>query len=156
MANVGELWWKSVYKSDFVHTIDEKGRVIIPAKFREQLGCGFVITKGLDRCLWILDAESWNKLEYKLRGMSVLNPVTRKLQRHFSASAIDGETDKQGRILLPPSLRAYAELDKEVLICGTTNRIEIWNSRLFEESNSGPEEIAAFAEETGLATDLSF
>ncbi|MCR5598932.1 MAG: division/cell wall cluster transcriptional repressor MraZ [Lachnospiraceae bacterium] len=145
-----------MYKSDFVHTIDEKGRLIIPAKFREQLGCGFVITKGLDRCLWILDAESWNKLEYKLRGMSVLNPVTRKLQRHFSASAIDGETDKQGRILLPPSLRAYAELDKEVLICGITNRIEIWNSRLFEESNSGPEEIAAFAEETGLATDLSF
>ncbi len=151
-----EYWYNSMYKSDVIHTIDEKGRLIIPAKFREQLGNGFVITKGLDRCLWILDAESWNKLEYKLRGMSVLNPITRKLQRHFSASAIDGETDKQGRILLPPSLRAYAELDKEVLICGTTNRIEIWNSRLFDEIKSSPEEIAAYAEETGLVTNLSF
>ena len=80
-----------MYKGDYVHTIDEKGRIIIPAKFREQLGSGFVITKGLDRCLWMLDAESWNKLEYKLRGMDVMKGAGRQLQRHFSASAIDGK-----------------------------------------------------------------
>ena len=129
---------------------------IIPAKFREQLGNGFVITKGLDRCLWLLDAESWNKLEYKLRGMSVLNAASRKFQRHFSASAIDGETDKQGRILLPPSLRTYAQLDKEVLVCGMINRIEIWNKSLFEDSDIDPEQLAASAEELGMDMVLSF
>ena len=134
-----------MYKGDYVHTIDEKGRIISPAKFREQLGSGFVITKGLDRCLWLLDAESWNKLEYKLRGMDVMKGAGRQLQRHFSASAIDGETDKQGRILLPPSLRTYAQLDKEVLVCGMINRIEIWNKSLFEDSELDPEQLAASA-----------
>lgn len=145
-----------MYKGDYVHTIDEKGRIIIPAKFREQLGSGFVITKGLDRCLWLLDAESWNKLEYKLRGMDVMKGAGRQLQRHFSASAIDGETDKQGRILLPPSLRTYAQLDKEVLVCGMINRIEIWNKSLFEDSELDPEQLAASAEELGMDMVLSF
>ena len=145
-----------MYKGDYVHTIDEKGRIIIPAKFREQLGSGFVITKGLDRCLWLLDAESWNKLEYKLRGMDVMKGAGRQLQRHFSASAIDGETDKQGRILLPPSLRTYAQLDKEVLVCGMINRIEIWNKSLFEDSELAPEQLAASAEELGMDMVLSF
>ncbi|MBO6260688.1 MAG: division/cell wall cluster transcriptional repressor MraZ [Lachnospiraceae bacterium] len=145
-----------MYKGDYVHTIDEKGRIIIPAKFREQLGSGFVITKGLDRCLWMLDAESWNKLEYKLRGMDVMKGAGRQLQRHFSASAIDGETDKQGRILLPPSLRTYAQLDKEVLVCGMINRIEIWNKSLFEDSELDPEQLAASAGELGMDMVLSF
>lgn len=145
-----------MYKGDYVHTIDEKGRIIIPAKFREQLGSGFVITKGLDRCLWMLDAESWNKLEYKLRGMDVMKGAGRQLQRHFSASAIDGETDKQGRILLPPSLRIYAQLDKEVLVCGMINRIEIWNKSLFEDSELEPEQLAASAGELGMDMVLSF
>ncbi|MBR4542615.1 MAG: division/cell wall cluster transcriptional repressor MraZ [Lachnospiraceae bacterium] len=145
-----------MYKGDYVHTIDEKGRIIIPAKFREQLGSGFVITKGLDRCLWMLDAESWNKLEYKLRGMDVMKGAGRQLQRHFSASAIDGETDKQGRILLPPSLRTYAQLDKEVLVCGMINRIEIWNKSLFEDSELEPEQLAASAGELGMDMVLSF
>lgn len=145
-----------MYKGDYVHTIDEKGRIIIPAKFREQLGSGFVITKGLDRCLWMLDAESWNKLEYKLRGMDVMKGAGRQLQRHFSASAIDGETDKQGRILLPPSLRIYAQLDKEVLVCGMINRIEIWNKSLFEDSELDPEQLAASAGELGMDMVLSF
>ena len=143
-----------MYKGDYVHTIDEKGRIIIPAKFREQLGSGFVITKGLDRCLWLLDAESWNKLEYKLRGMDVMKGAGRQLQRHFSA--IDGETDKQGRILLPPSLRTYAQLDKEDLVCGMINRIEIWNKSLFEDSELDPEQLAASAEELGMDMVLSF
>ena len=145
-----------MYKGEYNHTIDEKGRIIIPAKFREQLGSGFVITKGLDRCLWLLDAESWNKLEYKLRGMDVMKGAGRQLQRHFSASAIDGETDKQGRILLPPSLRTYAQLDKEVLVCGMINRIEIWNKSLFEDSELDPEQLAASAEELGMDMVLSF
>ena len=145
-----------MYKGDYVHTIDEKGRIIIPAKFREQLGSGFVITRGLDRCLWMLDAESWNKLEYKLRGMDVMKGAGRQLQRHFSASAIDGETDKQGRILLPPSLRTYAQLDKEVLVCGMINRIEIWNKSLFEDSELDPEQLAASAGELGMDMVLSF
>ncbi|MBR4208163.1 MAG: division/cell wall cluster transcriptional repressor MraZ [Lachnospiraceae bacterium] len=145
-----------MYKGDYSHSIDEKGRIIIPQKFREELGEGFVITKGMDECLWILDAKAWNKLEYGLRSMSVLDKKTRRFQMHFSASAVDGETDKQGRILLPASLRKYASLSKDVVFCGMINRIEIWDKEKYEEQGDAPEDLESLAEEMNEGIDISF
>lgn len=145
-----------MYKGDYSHSIDDKGRIIIPQKFREALGDGFVITKGMDECLWILDLESWNKLEYKLRSMPVLDRKTRKIQMHFSASAVDGETDKQGRLILPQSLRRYAGLGKEVVFCGMVNRIEIWDKQKYEDAEESPKDLEELAESMEGVTDISF
>ena len=118
------------------HTIDAKGRIIIPAKFREQMGDDFVITKGLDHQLFVYAPDEWNLFEAKLRALPISNPQARKLSRFFLVGASDVTVDKQGRITLPVQLREFAGITKDVLLAGVGNHLEIWNPDRYNELNT--------------------
>ena len=125
----GTKWYSVVvigmFMGEYNHTIDAKGRLIIPSKFREILGDNFVVTKGLDGCLFVYDNTEWTAFEEKLKALPLTNKESRKFVRFFLAGAANVEVDKQGRILLPAVLRAFAALDKEVILAGVGGRIEI-------------------------------
>ena len=134
------------------HTIDAKGRLIIPSKFREILGDAFVVTKGLDGCLFVYDNEEWKRFEEKLRSLPITNKEARQFVRFFLAGATEAEVDKQGRILIPNVLREFAEITKDVVLVGVGSRIEIWSRERFEETASfeDMDEIAEHMAELGL------
>lgn len=119
---------------EYQHNIDPKGRVIVPSRFREDLGEHFYVTKGLDGCLFVLSPEGWQKLQEKVSAMPVSK--ARGLQRFFFSGATDAEPDKQGRILIPQNLRAYASLERDVTFIGASSRAEIWNSAKWNAFNS--------------------
>jgi MraZ protein len=121
------------FNGEFSHTMDAKGRVIIPAKYREGLGEEFILTKGLDRCLVLYPMEHWAELEKKLSQLSIADYNSRFYRRFFSAGATNCELDKQGRILIPQNLREYAGLDKDVTIIGAINTVEIWDTAAYNE-----------------------
>ena len=123
-----------MYKGEYSHTIDAKGRIIVPAKLREQLGDDFVVTKGLDGCLWIFDAAEWEKVESAIRELPLTVPAARVLSRFIFAGAIDGELDKQGRLLIPSNLRDYAGLSKDVIFSGVGSRVEIWDKDKYDSA----------------------
>ena len=116
-----------MFMGEYNHTIDEKGRIIVPSKFREQLGDNFVVTQGLDGCLFVYSNEEWENFVVGLKGLPG-NKDGRQLQRYFMAGAVSCEVDKQGRILIPQSLRTYAGIDKDVTVIGNGNKVEIWNT----------------------------
>lgn len=132
---------------EYNHTIDAKGRVIIPQKFREALGDSFYISKGLDGCLWIHPSEEWASFRASLRSLSAIDEDSRRFKRFFLAGATDCELDKQGRILIPGPLRNYADLTKDVVLAGMDNRIEIWSQAKWdgedEINNANMNNIAA-------------
>lgn len=119
---------------EYQHNIDPKGRMIIPSKFREDLGECFYVTKGLDGCLFVLSPEEWARLQEKIKAMPISK--SRGLQRFFFSGAAEVEPDKQGRILLPQTLRDYAGLTRDVTVIGASTRAEIWDSARWEEFNS--------------------
>ena len=129
-----------MFKGEYNHTIDTKGRLIIPAKFREGLGERFVVTKGLDGCLSIYAMPEWEAFEEKLQSLPLTNPSARKFSRYMLSGAVDCELDKMGRILLPNVLRKSASLEKEVVLIGVGSRIEIWNRDKWIEDNLDSEE----------------
>lgn len=141
-----------MFRGGFTHNLDDKGRLIIPQKFRLLLGEKFVITKGLDRCLWVFPEEEFRKLDERLKAQPMLDPGAVRLQRFFSADAVDGTTDAQGRVALPINLREYAAIDKEVAIVGTGNRIEIWSRPKWEDLTSSvtDELISEAARQLGI------
>ncbi len=112
---------------EFQHSIDTKGRLIVPAKFREGLGDTFVVTKGLDNCLFVYPMDEWKVLEQKLKALPFTRSDARAFVRFFFSGATECELDKQGRILLPSNLRQFAKLDKDVVILGVSSRVEIWS-----------------------------
>ncbi|MCR5279759.1 MAG: division/cell wall cluster transcriptional repressor MraZ [Lachnospiraceae bacterium] len=116
-----------MFMGEYNHTVDEKGRLIIPSKFREELGDSFVVTKGLDGCLFVYPEDEWKVLEDKLRALPLTNKDARAFARYMLAGAAEVEPDKQGRILIPQVLRTFAELDKDVVLIGVASRVEIWN-----------------------------
>lgn len=120
------------FYGEYNHTVDAKGRVIIPAKFRELLGNEFMVTKGLDGCLFVYAEEEWNTFANKLKALPVNNANARKLVRFFMAGAANVEVDKNGRILLPASLREFAGLEKDVVVAGLNNRVEIWDKERYD------------------------
>lgn len=120
---------------EYQHNIDAKGRVIVPAKFREDLGEHFYVTKGLDCCLFVLSAAEWKRLQDKISAMPISK--SRGLQRFFFSGAAEVEPDKQGRILLPQHLREHAGLEKDVTVIGASSRAEIWDSARWNTFNSG-------------------
>lgn len=141
-----------MFMSEYNHTIDAKGRLIIPSKFREALGEEFVVSKGMDGCLFVYANEDWNAFEQKLTALPLINKEARQFARFFLAGAASVEVDKQGRILLPASLRSFAGLDKDVVLVGVGSRIEIWSKEKWE-SMSGEEnmdDIASAMEALGL------
>jgi len=120
---------------EYQHNIDPKGRVIVPAKFREDLGERFYITKGLDGCLFVLSGVEWERLQEKIRQMPISK--ARGLQRFFFSGAAEVEPDKQGRVLIPQQLRDYAQIQKDVAVIGASSRAEIWDAARWAEFNSG-------------------
>lgn len=132
---------------EYLHSIDIKGRLILPAKFREGLGDTFIATKGLDNCLFVYTKDEWAILENKLKQLPLAKPEARAFVRFFFAGAAELECDKQGRVLIPNSLREHAKLDKDVVVLGVSNRIEIWSKEAWDSYNSevGPT-VAQIAE----------
>lgn len=116
-----------MFIGEYNHSIDEKGRLAIPAKFREELGKGAVVTRGLDNCLFVYTFEEWKKLAEKLAALPISQANTRAFARLMLAGAMDCEMDKQGRIVLPEYLRKFATMNKKVVIAGLFNRLEIWD-----------------------------
>ena len=125
-----------MFMGEYNHTVDTKGRLIIPSKFREQLGEEFIVTKGLDGCLFVFPQDEWQAFEEKLRTLPLTQKGARQFTRFFVAGATPCELDKQGRILLPVTLREFAGLDKDVVLAGMLNRIEIWSKDKWTENNA--------------------
>lgn len=119
---------------EYQHTIDPKGRVIVPARFREDLGDDFYVTKGLDGCLFVLSPKEWNRLQEKISAMPISK--ARGLQRFFFSGAVEAQPDRQGRVLLPQALRDYAQLEKDVTFIGASSRAEIWDTGRWASFNS--------------------
>lgn len=122
-----------MFMGEFQHGIDGKGRLIVPAKFRDGLGEKFVVTKGLDNCLFVYPMDEWHILEQKLKSLPFTKADARAFARFFFAGATECELDKQGRILLPQNLRDYAELQKDVVIIGVSSRVEIWSKDRWDD-----------------------
>ncbi len=122
-----------MFMGEYNHTIDAKGRIIVPSKFREILGDEFVVTKGLDGCLFVYDNHEWAAFEEKLKALPITNKDARAFVRFFLAGAASVEVDKQGRILLPGSLREFASLQKDAVLIGVGSRIEIWSRERWED-----------------------
>jgi MraZ protein len=141
-----------MFTGEYNHSIDGKGRVIVPSKFREQLGEEFVVTKGLDGCLFVYPKSEWEGIEEKFRGLPS-NGETRRFMRFFFAGAATLEVDKQGRILIPPNLREHADLQKDIVSAGVFNRVEIWNKdRWLASSNyDDMDEVAEHMAELGFS-----
>lgn len=141
-----------MFMSEYNHSIDAKGRLIIPSKFRETLGEEFVVSKGMDGCLYVYANEDWNAFEQKLTTLPLINKEARQFARFFLAGAAQVEVDKQGRILVPANLREFAGLDKDVVLVGVGSRIEIWSREKWEQisGDENMDDIAAAMETLGL------
>ena len=127
---------QTVLIGEYEHSLDSKGRMILPAKIREDLGEKFIITKGLDGCLFGFSESEWNNFEEKLKQLPLTNKNARDFVRFFLSGAVEAETDKQGRFLIPANLREYADLDKEAVVTGVGTRIEIWERDKWKKYNS--------------------
>lgn len=134
-----------MFMGEYSHSIDAKNRLIVPSKFRETLGDEFVVTKGLDGCLFVYDHKEWAAFEEKLKSLPLTNKDARKFVRFFLAGAASVEVDKQGRILVPAVLREFAELTKDVVLVGVASRIEIWSKERWEDT-AGYEDMEEIAE----------
>ena len=121
-----------MFMGEYNHTIDAKGRLIIPSKFRESLGDEFVVTKGMDGCLFVYDNEEWKKFEEKLLSLPMMDKQVRQFPRYFLAGAASVEVDKQGRILIPSVLREFADITKDAVLVGVGSRIEIWSRQAWD------------------------
>ncbi len=113
---------------EYKHNVDAKGRVSVPSKFRGDLGQSFVVTKGLDNCLYLYSKDEWKKFEDKLKNLPITSQEARSFVRFFFAGASECEADKQGRINIPQNLREYAKIQKDVVIVGVSTRAEIWSN----------------------------
>lgn len=120
------------FKSEYNHTIDPKGRLVIPTKFRPGLGNSFVITKGIDKCLYFYPADAWEEMEDKLSKIPLTNKAGRTFARFMVGGASEVDMDAQGRILLPGYLREYAEILKETVMVGMVDHVELWSKERFE------------------------
>ena len=126
MVDCGEKWGIIMFIGEYHHTIDEKGRIIIPAKFRGELGTNFIVTRGIENCLFVYSLENWAKITNKLNALPFTKKDARTFNRFFMSGATNVELDKQGRINILAPLVQYAKLEKECVIIGTGDRLEIW------------------------------
>lgn len=139
-----------MFYGEYFHSIDRKGRLILPAKFRETAKSHFIekffVTRGLDKCLFMLSEEEWRSQENKLKSMPFTKQQSRTFNRLYFSGAVEVVFDSQGRILLPQNLKDYAEIKKDVVIVGVSSRIEIWArdkwNEFYGNSRQSYEEIA--------------
>lgn len=142
-----------MFLGEYQHNIDIKGRIIIPAKFRDALGENFIVTKGLDGCLFVYPFDEWQKLQQELEKLPLTQKDARAFVRFFFASASKGELDKQGRLMIPSKLRDYAGLNKEVMVIGVSKRLEIWDVERWQNYNDDEasfEQLAELMGQSGL------
>lgn len=137
---------------EYEHSLDAKGRLILPAKLREDIGDKFIVTKGLDGCLFAFSVSEWQNFEQKLRTLPISNKDARAFSRFFFAGAIECEIDKQGRFLISSNLREFAELIKDVVIVGMDSRLEIWSKEKWQKCDDdiSADEIAEKMEMLGI------
>ena len=133
MVNCGRKWGDNMLLGEFHHNIDDKGRLVIPTKFREDLGQEFILTRGIEKCLYVYSKTEWEKLVGKLNTLPFTKKVTRTFTRFFYSGATACEFDKSGRMSITSPLVSYAGLDKECIIIGVNDHLEIWDSKAFEE-----------------------
>lgn len=135
-----------MFMGEFHHNIDEKGRLILPSKFRNELGDKFIVTRGLEKCLYVYSMEDWNKIVTKLNTLPFTKKDARIFIRSFFSGAAECEFDRQGRINITSPLVSYADLQKECVVIGANDRIEIWSKEkwddFFNENSDKIEEIA--------------
>ncbi|WP_075981026.1 division/cell wall cluster transcriptional repressor MraZ [Bacillus massilinigeriensis] len=143
-----------MFMGEYHHNVDMKGRLIVPAKFRDDLGETFVITRGLDQCLFGYPLEEWKILEEKLKGLPLTKKDARAFTRFFFSGATECELDKQGRINITTPLLQYAKLEKECVIVGVSNRIEIWSKPLWEDFFAQSEDSFAEIAENMIGFDI--
>ena len=128
-----------MFIGEYQHSIDEKGRLAVPVKFRDILAQGAVVTRGIDNCLFLYTKEEWEKLAEKISKLPMAKANSRAFSRLMLAGAMDVKIDKQGRITLPDYLKKYANVKKQVVIAGLYNRLEIWDEAIWESYKSGTE-----------------
>lgn len=139
-----------MFIGEYHHSVDGKGRMAVPAKFRERLKKGAVVTKGLDNCLVIYPQKAWEALAEKLSSLPISQANTRAFSRLMLAGAMDIELDKQGRMIIPEYLRKYGSLKKKVVVAGLFNRLEIWDEKKWESYRSKTEQSSnKIAEQLG-------
>ncbi len=131
-----------MFLGEYSHTIDDKGRLTIPAKFRDELESGVVITRGLDGCLWAYGRSEWEIIAEKVAQLPSTDPVARDFARFMFSGAFDSIPDRQGRILLPQKLRDYAKIEDETIIIGINNKLEIWSPARWDEVVTRVEQAA--------------
>ena len=137
---------------EFHHNIDEKNRLVIPSKFRSELGEQFIITRGLDKCLFIYSMNEWNKLVSKLNTLPFTQKNARNFTRFFLSGAINAEFDRSGRVSITSPLIEYADINKECVIIGASDRLEIWSKESWDKFLSDNEEKLSDIEENLFTT----
>ena len=133
MADCGEKWGISMFIGEYHHSVDDKGRLIIPSKFRDELGTKFIITRGIENCLFVYSMESWEKIVNKLETLPFTKKDARAFIRFFLSGASEAEFDKQGRINITSPLISYANITKECVVIGTGDRLEIWSEESWND-----------------------
>ena len=143
-----------MFMGEYQHTIDTKGRMIIPAKFRDGLGEEFVLTRGLDQCLFGYPMSEWKLIEEKLKALPLTKKDARAFTRFFFSGAVECELDKQGRINIASNLLQYAKLEKECVVIGVSNRIELWSKSIWEQYAEEQEDSFAEIAENMIGFDI--
>src|SRR5579864_650147 len=133
----------TLFLGEFEHSIDDKSRLAVPARFRAALQDGVVITRGLDRCLVLWDSESWRAQAERVRTLNPWQSDARRLQRHFFSGAVPAQPDKLGRIVIPQFLRDYAQLETDVVVVGLFDRVEVWSSDEWSRERAEAESSSA-------------
>ena len=143
-----------MFMGKYQNSIDAKNRMIVPSKYREELGYKCVLTKGIDKCLYIYPMSEWERFMTKLSALPSSDMNARAFVRHFYANAVECEVDRQGRLTIPQELRDYAGIDKELVTIGILDKIEVWSRAEWENAEDGPqlapEDIAQKMAEYGI------
>ena len=143
-----------MFIGEYRYNADAKGRISVPAKFRDELGESFFVTKGLDQSLFVFPQSEWDKFQEKLQSLPLTNPRARAFSRIFYSGAAEIEMDKQGRMLIPQNLREFAGLEKELLVIGVGSRVEIWSEEAWNRYNNPDnlsyDELAENLEDLGI------
>ena len=143
-----------MFIGEYQHSLDSKNRITMPSKFREELGDTFVMTKGMDDCLFIYSMNEWKIVEDKLKSLPMTNKDARAFVRFFFAGASECEIDKQGRVLIPTNLKEYAKIEKDTVVIGVSTRIEIWSldewNRFNNDANISYEDVAEKMAQLGI------
>lgn len=143
-----------MFMGEYRHNVDTKGRLIVPAKFREYLGEVFVLTRGLDQCIFGYPMTEWKVIEEKIKSLPMTKKDARAFARFFFSGATECEIDKQGRVNIPTPLLQYGKIEKECVVIGVSNRIEIWNQQIWEDYFNQSEESFSDIAENLIDIDL--